>query len=104
MIVDDFGTCLIMTGVLPLLPENRRLVRRGSKSIEMILRDMMRRGMDDGSIVLSDPGMEVKFIFGALNWIPYWYRAGGPLDAEGLADRAIEFVMRQMTAVTARRC
>jgi len=97
MIVDDFGTCLIMTGVLPLLPENRMLVRKGSKSIELILRDMLKRGIDDGSILSCDPAMEAKFIFGALNWIPYWYRADGALDVEGLAGRAVEFVMRGLT-------
>lgn len=97
MIVDDFGTCLIMTGVLPLMPDNRTLVRRGSKSIELILRDMLKRGIDDGSIMPCDPAIEVKFIFGALNWIPYWYRTEGSLDVEGLADRAIEFVMRGLT-------
>ncbi len=95
MIVDDFGTCLIMTGVLPLLPENRMLVRRGSKSIELILRDMLRRGVHDKSIAPCDPKIAAKFMFGALNWIPYWYRAdGGDLNVQRLADRAIEFVMR----------
>ena len=97
MIVDDFGTCLIMTGVLPLEPENRGLVRKGSKSIEVILRDMLRRGIDDGSIEPCDTRIAAKFMFGALNWIPYWYSAEGELDVEGLADRAIQFVMRGLT-------
>lgn len=97
MIVDDFGTCLIMTGVLPLLPENRMLVRKGSKNIELILRNMLKRGMEDGSIAPCDPAMEAKFVFGALNWIPYWYRSEGPLDVEALANRASEFVMRGLT-------
>lgn len=98
MIVDDFGTCLIMTGVLPLLPENRMLVRKGSKSIEVILRDMLKRGIDDGSVLPCDPKIEAKFIFGALNWIPYWYSSEGDLDIEALADRAIAFVMRGLDA------
>lgn len=94
MIVDDFGTCLIMTGVLPLEPENRALVRKGSKSIEVILRDMLRRGIADGSIANCDTRISAKFMFGALNWIPYWYRTDGELGIEGLADHAIDFVMR----------
>ena len=97
MIVDDFGTCLIMTGVLPLELENRGLVRKGSKSIEIILRDMLRRGIADGSIEPCDPKISAKFMFGALNWIPYWYTTDGELDVEALADRAIEFVMRGLT-------
>jgi AcrR family transcriptional regulator len=94
MIVDDYGSCLIMTGVLPLLPHNRALVRKGSKSIEIILRDMLKRGIADGSLETCDTNIFAKFMFGALNWIPYWYRAEGELDVEGLANRALEFVMR----------
>ncbi len=97
MIVDDFGTCLIMTGVLPLRAQNSKLVRQGSKSIELILRDMLRRGMVDGSIDPCNPRIVAKFMFGALNWIPYWYRAEGDLTVEGLAERAIEFVMLGLT-------
>ena len=98
MIVDDFGTCLIMTGVLPLLPQNRSLVRKGSKSIEVILRAMLARGIEDKSIKPCDPRIVAKFMFGALNWIPYWYRSdGGELDVEALADQAIQFVMRGLT-------
>lgn len=97
MIVDDFGTCLIMTGVLPLLPENRSLVRKGSKSIEIILRDMLRRGIVDGSIEPCDPKISAKFMFGSLNWIPYWYQIDGELNVKALAERAIDFVMRGLT-------
>ena len=37
MIIDDFGTCLIMTGALPLEPKNRKAVRAGSKAIEKVV-------------------------------------------------------------------
>jgi AcrR family transcriptional regulator len=94
MIADDFGTCLIMTGVLPLLAHNRTLVRKGSKSIEILLRDMVKRGITDGSLEACDVNIFAKFMFGALNWVPYWYRAEGELNVEGLANRATEFVMR----------
>ena len=93
MIVDDFGSCLIMTGVLPLLPENRLLVRKGSKDIEKMLREILRRGVADGSIAPCDPKITAMFFFGALNWFPYWYRQDGPLSVDQLAQSAIDFVM-----------
>ncbi len=69
MIVDDFGTCLIMTGVLPLLPVNQRAVRKGSKSIELILRDMLKprhrrrldralRPQDHGDVPVRRPELD----------------------------------------------
>jgi len=93
MIVDDFGSCLIMTGVLPLEPDNRAAVRAGSKGIEKTLRAILRRGVADGSIAPCDPKITAMFFFGAMNWIPYWYRTEGELGVDALAARVIEFVL-----------
>ena len=81
MIVDDFGTCLIMTGVLPLQAENRKLIRQGSKTIETMLREILRRGVADGSIARCDPKITAMFFFGSINWVPYWYNVEGRIDA-----------------------
>lgn len=93
MIVDDFGTCLITTGALPLEPENRAAVRAGSKSIEMAMRAILRRGVSDGSIAPCDPKITAMFFFGALNWIPYWYRTEGELGVDALAQRVTDFAL-----------
>ena len=93
MITDEFGTCLIMTGVLPLEPKNRQSVRSGSKTVEKIVRDILKQGVEDGSIAPCDPKITAMFFFGALNWIPYWYRADGELDTDKLAERVVDFVM-----------
>ncbi len=93
MITDEFGTCLIMTGVLPLEPKNRQSIRAGSKAVEQVVRDILRQGVEDGSIAPCDPKITAMFFFGALNWIPYWYRAGGELDTDKLAERAVDFAM-----------
>jgi AcrR family transcriptional regulator len=93
MITDDFGSCLIMTGVLPLEPKNRQSVRTGSKNVEKIVRDILGQGVDDGSIAPCDPKITAMLFFGALNWIPYWYRTDGELDADQLAARVVDFVM-----------
>jgi AcrR family transcriptional regulator len=91
MIIDDFGTCLVMTGVLPLEPGNRGIVRKGSKDIERMMREILRRGVADKSIGPCDPKLTAMFLFGALNWVPYWYRREGEVGIEALADRVIEF-------------
>ena len=92
MIIDDFGACLIMTGILPLQAENRKLVRQGSKQIESMLREILRRGVADGSIARCDPKITGMFFFGALNWLPYWYRSDGEIDVDGLTERVLGFL------------
>ncbi|MBI1330237.1 MAG: TetR family transcriptional regulator [Alphaproteobacteria bacterium] len=93
MIVDDFGTCLIMTGVLPLQPENRLIVRKGSKDIEKMMREILRRGVADGSIAPCDPKITAMLFFGAMNWVPYWYRTSGEIAVDGLVQRTLDFVL-----------
>ncbi len=92
MIVDDFGTCLIMTGILPLQAENRKLIRQGSKNIEYMLREILRRGVADGSVAKCDPKITAMFFFGSINWVPYWYDADGAIDVDGLSERALAFL------------
>jgi AcrR family transcriptional regulator len=93
MIVDDFGTCLIKTGDLPLEPENRVIVRKGSKQIEMMMREILRRGAKDKSLAPCDPKMTAMFLFGSLNWIPYWYRPDGELNVEQLAQKVTQSLL-----------
>lgn len=100
MIVDEFGTCLIKTGDLPLELENRAIVRRGSKTIELMMREILRRGAKDKSLGACDPKIEAMFIFGTLNWIPYWYRPDGELKLEQLAQRVTEFFLARLAPNT----
>lgn len=92
MIVDDFGACLIMTGILPLEAENRKLIRQGSKEIESMLREILRRGVADGSIGPCDPKITAMFFFGVTNWVPYWYNPDGEINVDGLTERALAFL------------
>jgi AcrR family transcriptional regulator len=93
MIVDDFGTCLIKTGDLPLEPANRTIVRKGSKEIEKMMREILRRGVKDKSLATPDPKITAMFLFGSLNWIPYWFRPDGDLSVAQLAQRITQSLL-----------
>jgi hypothetical protein len=93
MITDDFGNCLIMTGVIPLQPENQAIVRKGSKRIELMMREILRRGAADKSIASCDPKVAAMFFFGALNWLPYWYRVEGDIGPDDLVNRITDFML-----------
>ena len=97
MVVSDFGTCLVLTGTTALEPQNRDVVRRGRKQIDNMLRDIIARGIADGSILPCDPKTTASFIFGQMNWIPYWYHSDGEVSVDELVERQIEFVMRSLT-------
>lgn len=101
MVVDDFGTCLVMTGPNALEPKNRGKVIEGRRKIDGMLRDILQEGIDDGTLDCPDLKMTAMFVFGAMNWIPRWYHADGQMTVDELGDRLIAFVMR---AISADRC
>lgn len=96
MVVSDFGTCLVLTGTTALEPQNQAVVRKGRKEIDNMLREIIARGSADGSLILCDPKTTASFIFGQMNWIPYWYHSDGEISVEELAAREVEFVMRSL--------
>jgi AcrR family transcriptional regulator len=94
MLVDDFGACLVLTDIKPLDKESHDQCLAGRRRIDQLLRDILRDGMDDGTIDPCDPKMTAFFIFGALNWICHWYHSEGEIQPDDLKRRAAEFVSR----------
>ena len=84
----DFGKCLVISGVSPLEDESREKLLPAFRRIDDSVRGMIREGMDDGSIAPSiDPKIASFALFGAIHWMPTWYKSGGELNSREIADR-----------------
>jgi hypothetical protein len=68
----------------------------GSKGIEMAMRAILKRGADDKSLAPCDVKMEAMFLFGTLNWIPYWYRPDGEIGVEQLAQKVTRSLLARL--------
>jgi AcrR family transcriptional regulator len=73
LLANDFGACLVLVRVNLLPVEQCTILREGRKKIDVALRQLIREGIDDGSISPCEPKYATAAIFGALNWIPHWY-------------------------------
>jgi TetR/AcrR family transcriptional regulator len=62
------------------------------------LRELIRGGIADGSIVPCDPRMVAFFIVGAQNWISNWHRSGGGLSGTEIADHYSAMARRMLAA------
>src|SRR4051794_27573670 len=66
---------------------------------ERYVRDLIHEAQLDGEI---DPGLEEPLIatqvFASMGWLYTWYRRGGPIPAQQLADFTVEFLRRALTA------
>lgn len=81
-----------------VLPNEAAAVKRERDRFEHALRDLVREGIKDGSIVPCDPKLVVFGILGAVNWVPRWYREGGGWSTHQLAVALPEFLDRALSA------
>lgn len=85
----DFGMCVTRTADHELSRDSRAKFRALKREIDQTVRRVVEQGMADGSIAPGDPRLVTFTLTGALNWISYWFDAGGRLGAEDVADAAV---------------
>jgi len=92
----DFGMCVIRVGEDPLPPESQRALRNFKSKLDTHFRELVRRGIEEGSIRPCDPKIAAFTLAGALSWIGRWYRPGGPLAPEEIARQCIDLLTSGM--------
>lgn len=90
-IATDYGKCLVMTirdvdsGAAEL-----GTFREALREATAVLRGIIQEGIDDGSIAPRDPKMAAFAIYGALNWIAYWYSPDGPNEPGEIGEAFVD--------------
>jgi TetR/AcrR family transcriptional regulator len=82
----DLGNCPVLTDVDSLAPPARAAVVARRSRISGATKDLIVEGISDGSISNCDPKLAALFALGVVNWIPLWYREGGPNTPEEIMD------------------
>ena len=76
-IIDEHSVSITMMETDSLTPEDFQAVKDERRKFEYELRDFVREGIKDGSIVPCDPKLVVLALLGAMNWVPRWYKPDG---------------------------
>jgi AcrR family transcriptional regulator len=98
MIVRSFGRCLVLVGTQPLERANAAKCRAGRRGINDLVVELVREGIEDGSIAPCDPKLAAYFVFGTLNWIAQWYDEDGRCSLDEVIERAVAFVVGGLAA------
>jgi AcrR family transcriptional regulator len=85
LMVGDRGPVAIMSEIPSLRPFHREQVLEISRRHSAAFEDILRAGIEDGSIRDCDVRMTGNAIMGALNWIPKWFH-GDTVTAEKLIE------------------
>lgn len=103
IVMQDFGMCVIRIGEDPLPAPLRKELRRLKAGIDHEFRRLIAAGIDEGSLAPCDPKMAAFMVAGGLSWVGRWYRPGGDLPPQDIADQAVDLLLGGVLAPTQRR-
>lgn len=81
-----------------LTEDQLRVVIEKRDVFERRLQDVVRRGLEDGSILPCNPKFAVFCILGAANWVTKWHRPEGAWTVREIAEAAASLVYRGLAA------
>ncbi len=99
----DYGASLVRFDPRDLTDKNSKIVRAAKKSIDTTFRTYIADGIADGSIKPCDTKLSAFAIAGSLNWIGHWFRRGGALSAEAIAEEFADRLTEGLAAKPIRR-
>ncbi|NBB52879.1 TetR family transcriptional regulator [Rhizobium sp. CRIBSB] len=80
-----FGRCLHRVPDTELTQDVRERLRMVKRKVDARIRDLLRAGVQDGSLRTLDARMSTFAISGAMNAIAQWYDPAGPLSPDRIA-------------------
>ncbi len=92
------GPVAIMSEIPSLKPGHKADILERSRQHSLDFEALIAEGIADGSIAPCDVRMTGNAIMGAINWIPKWFRPGGPVSATQVRAQFTEFCRRALGA------
>jgi TetR/AcrR family transcriptional regulator, cholesterol catabolism regulator len=98
VVTDDVGEAQVFIHEWRHLSEERRRAVLERRDVyEARFRSAIADGIASGDFAMTDPALAATFLLTALNGIPTWYRADGPVSPPQLADLYADLAVRSLT-------
>jgi TetR/AcrR family transcriptional regulator len=88
----------VLTEENALLPDDYAELLQQRDRFEIALRDLVRAGIADGSIVPCDPKLTVFTILGAVHWVSKWFNQSGAWSADAVSTALTDLLDRMVSA------
>ncbi|MCW9032749.1 MAG: TetR/AcrR family transcriptional regulator [Alphaproteobacteria bacterium] len=79
--------------------KNAKIIYDRRKQLSLSMREFIRQGVEDGSVIDCDPKLATNIILGSMNWAPKWFRHDGELSSEEVANGIADMLTRGIAAV-----
>ena len=80
-----------------LSPERRAAIGARRDDYEQRFRSLIADGQAVGAFARVDPAIAATFLLTALNGVATWYRPGGRLSADRIADHYVDLALRSLS-------
>jgi AcrR family transcriptional regulator len=97
VVTDDVGSSLLMVYPYHLDESMRVEFKNRSESVDLLTDEILRAGMDDGSIVPCNANAVYLLIVGALRYIPIW-QSEQHMSSDQVADSLVQVVLSGLAA------
>lgn len=94
LLTTELGTCGVLTEITALNDEHKAIVAADRAVLFDRLNEIIRRGIQDGSIRKVNPEIALLTIMGSVNWLTKWYSTTGKLSAEEVAEEMSGILVR----------
>jgi TetR/AcrR family transcriptional regulator, cholesterol catabolism regulator len=75
------------------LPQIREAYVRRRDAFEKLFRHIIQEGIDQGAFQPVEVKLFVRMMLGSHNWVGVWYRDGGPLKGEHIAEQMADWFL-----------
>lgn len=96
-VMDDFGSCAVLTDVDALLGADRRAAIERRARISAATRELIEEALRDGSFASVDSKLATLFVLSVVNWILVWYRPDGDKTRDEIVESFISMIENGLT-------
>lgn len=97
-LMTELGHPVVLLEEGALLPDQLRVLIGRRDELEQRYRAMVDEGIRDGSVIPCNAKLAVFALFGAINWVPKWYREDGEWSAAYVAETLTHLITRGLAA------
>jgi AcrR family transcriptional regulator len=96
-VMDDFGSCAVLTDVDALLGSDRAAAIARRTRISAATRELIEEGLRDRSFSPVDSKLASLFVLSVVNWILIWYRPDGDRTRDEIVETFIAMLENGLT-------
>jgi AcrR family transcriptional regulator len=96
VIANQAGIAIYFREEKYISPEARKRLEANRRGYDDTLKDLLSRANKAGDIAVPDVQIATQVLTGAITWLFVWYREGGRLEPNQVADRIVDFAMSML--------